>query len=411
MYDVIIVGARCAGSALALLLARSGFRVVLVDRTIFPSDTMSGHFIHPAGVSCLRRWGLFDRLAATDTPAQSLMTFDLGPVALTGPTTPAADGTASGYCPRRWLFDPLLAAAAVAAGAEFWDGVSIDGLLEEKGQVVGVRGTSRGGAAVVARAALIVGADGKRSRIAAAVAAEKYHHRPATTCNYYSYWQGFEIDHTHLFVRDGRFFVAAPTNAGLTYVGACWPIAEFNRIRADVDKAYDAALSEIDWIADRCLTANRVERVVGTADLDGYFRTAHGAGWALLGDAGYHRDPLTAQGMTDAFRHAELLAGCISDGLTGAKSMADALADYQRRRDATTLPMFQMTCDLARLQPPAPEMSALFSALPGNSAAIADFFGVMGGTVAVEDFFAPENIAAIMGTSAVQQRNERVLAS
>ena len=140
-------------------------------------------------------------------------------------------------------------------------------------------------------------------------------------------------------MRDGRFLVAAPTNDGLTFLGIAWPLDDFRRVRADIGQAYRAAVAEVPWIADRLAGAEQAERFVGTKDLDGFFRTPSGPGWALLGDAGYHKDPITAQGMTDALLHAELLAEAAVDGLSGARPLAAALADYGRRRDALAAPM------------------------------------------------------------------------
>jgi 2-polyprenyl-6-methoxyphenol hydroxylase-like FAD-dependent oxidoreductase len=397
MYDVIIVGARSAGSALALMLARAGHKVLMLDRATFPSDTMSGHFIHPTGVSFLRRWGVLDRLAATDTPPQTTMTVDFGPFALSGRPTPAADGTDAGYAPRRKMFDAMLADTAVEAGVEFIDGVTIKSPVFSDGRVIGVEGVTRSGQPIKALARLVVGADGKRSRIAEAVGAEKYHVRPSATCCYYSYWRGFDVSHTHLFVRPARFFVAAPTNDGLTLVVSMWSIAEFDRVRSNLEGEFHSAIADVPWIAERMAAASRAERFLGTADLDGFFRTAHGPGWALVGDAGYHRDPITAQGMTDAFLHAELLADAIGTGLAGVTPMDAALADYQRKRDEAVMPMYDLTSDLARLAPPTVEMAQLLTALADNGPATERFLGVISGTVPVQDFFAPDNLGAIVG--------------
>ena len=166
MYDVVIVGARCAGSALALMLARQGLKVLAIDRTTFPSDTMSGHFIHPAGVSCLRRLGLLEDLEALGAPAQATMTLDFGPIVLSGRPEPAPDGTAAAYAPRRYRFDPMLADAAVAAGASLREGVSFVEPLVEGGRVAGIRTRNAAGRTEDIRARLVVGADGKRSRLA-----------------------------------------------------------------------------------------------------------------------------------------------------------------------------------------------------------------------------------------------------
>ena len=130
------------------------------------------------------------------------------------------------------------------------------------------------------------------------------------------------------------------------------------RVRADIGKAYRAAAATIPWIADRLASAEQVGRFVGTGDLDGFFRTASGPGWALLGDAGYHKDPITAQGMTDALLHAELLATAVVEGMSGSRPLDAALLDYGRRRDEEAQPMYALTADLAGLAPPPPAMTA-----------------------------------------------------
>ncbi len=198
-------------------------------------------------------------------------------------------------------------------------------------------------------------------------------------------------------MRDGRFAVVAPTNDGRVFLAIAWPHAEFRRVRADVRTAYRAAAAEIPWIADRLATAEQAERFVGTADLDGFFRTSRGPGWALVGDAGYHKDPITAQGMTDALLHAELLAEALTAGLSGSVPLDAALAGYQRRRDDLAGPMYAMTNDLARLAPPTAEMAALVGALQDDPEATRRFMGVMAGTVPLPEFFAPENLARIVG--------------
>ena len=398
MYDVVIVGARCAGSALALMLAREGLSVLAVDRTTFPSDTLSGHFIQPGGVSCLRRLGLLEDLRSLGAPAQETMTVDFGPVVLSARPEPAPDGTAAAYAPRRYLFDPMMADAAVAAGAGLREGVSFVGPLVEAGRVVGIRTETAAARIEDIRARLVIGADGKRSRLAKAVGAQTYDRMPAASCAYYAYWSGFGAVDTRLFVRDGLFCVAVPTNDDLTFVGISWPHTERARVRADIGKAYRAAAATIPWIADRLASAEQVGRFVGTGDLDAFFRTACGEGWALLGDAGHHKDPITAQGMTDALLHAELLATAIVEGMSGSRPLDAALRDYGRRRDAEAQPMHALTADLARLAPPPPPMAALLDALRDNPADTARFLGVMARTVEAADFYAPENLARIVGT-------------
>ena len=397
MHDVVIVGARCAGSALALMLARQGLKVLAIDRATFPSDTMSGHFIHPAGVSCLRRLGLLEDLKALGAPAQDTMTLDFGPIVLSGRPEPAPDATAAAYAPRRYRFDPMLADAAVAAGASLREGVSFVEPLVEGGRVAGIRTRNAAGRTEDIRARLIVGADGKRSRLAKTVGAQVYDHRPAATCMYYAYWGGFDTPDTRLFIREGLFGAAAATNDGLTFLGIVWPHAELARVRADIGNAYREAAATIPWIADRLASATQAERFVGTGDLDGFMRTASGPGWALLGDAGHHKDPITAQGMTDALLDAELLAAAVVEGMSGNRPLDAALSDYGRRRDAAARPMHGLTAEFAGLAAPPPAMIELLHALRGNPADTARFLGVIARTVAVDDFYAPANLARITG--------------
>lgn len=397
MYDVAIVGARCAGSALALMLAREGLKVLAIDRATFPSDTMSGHFIQPAGVSCLRRLGLFEALESLGAPAQQTMTVDFGPVVLSGRPTAAADGISAAYAPRRYLFDPMLADAAIAAGAELREGVSFVEPVTEGTRVTGIVVKTDRGAMETINARFVVGADGKHSRVARMAGAQAYDTQPAASCMYYGYWSGFDTKSTRLFVRDGLFAVAVATNDDLTFVGFAWPHAELARVRNNIDKAYHEAAATLPWIADGLASAKQVGRFIGTGDLDGFFRTASGAGWALLGDAAYHKDPITAQGMTDALLHAELLASAIVEGMSEDGALDAALTEYGWRRDEKTRPMYGLTNDLARLAPPRPEMAGLLGALVANPAGTSDFLGLMAGTVAISDFFAPANFARLTG--------------
>src|SRR3954468_6421257 len=186
-YDAIVVGARCAGSTTAMLLARKGHRVLLVDKATFPSDTMSTHLVHPPGVAALERWGLLDRLVATGCPPVRDYSFDFGPLTISGAPRPV-EGIAHGYCPRRTVLDQVLVAAAVEAGAELREGFTVDDVMATGGTVTGIRGHARGGAAVAERAPVVVGADGRHSLVAKAVRPEQYDERRSHLAMYYAYW-------------------------------------------------------------------------------------------------------------------------------------------------------------------------------------------------------------------------------
>jgi len=157
-FDVIVVGARCAGSPTAMLLARKGYRVLLVDRATFPSDTVSAHLVHPLGVEALSRWGLLDRLAATGCPPIHTYRFDFGALVISG--SPGTSHSPIALCPRRTILDKLLIDAAGEAGAEVREAFTVEEVVIEDGGVVGIRGRSTNGGSMLERARIVVGADG-----------------------------------------------------------------------------------------------------------------------------------------------------------------------------------------------------------------------------------------------------------
>src|SRR5437660_942979 len=186
IYDAIVVGARCAGSPTAMLLARKGYRVLVVDRATFPSDTVSTHVVHPPGVAALGRWGLMDRLTATGCPPIHTYSFDFGPFTISG--SPGTKDSPVAFCARRTVLDKLLVDAAAEAGAEIREGFTVEKLLIEDGCVAGITGRSTGGVAVAERARLVVGADGRHSVVAKTLQAEQYNERPPLLAAYYTYW-------------------------------------------------------------------------------------------------------------------------------------------------------------------------------------------------------------------------------
>jgi len=396
-YDVIVVGARCAGSPTAMLLARKGYRVLVVDRARFPSDTVSTHVVHPLGVAALARWGLLERLAATGCPPVRTYAFDFGPFAITG-----APGTADApvaYCPRRTILDKLLVDAAAEAGAEVREDFIVEQLLMEDGRVVGIAGHAKGGETVRERARVVVGADGRHSLVAEAVRAEPYHTKPPLLCGYYSYWSGIPMDgRFETYIRLHRGFAAAPTHDDLTLIIAGWPYAEFETNKKDIEGHFLKAIELAPAFADRLRGGRREARIAGAA-VPNFFRRPYGPGWALVGDAGYNKDPITAQGILDSFRDAELCATALDATFTAARRFDDAMADYQRTRDAQVLPMYELTTQLATLEPPPPEMQQLLGAIHGNQAAMDGFVRMNAGTTSPAEFLSPANIGAIMAAA------------
>jgi flavin-dependent dehydrogenase len=396
MYDAIVIGARCAGSPLAMLLARNGYRILLVDKATFPSDTQSTHTLAQFGVIHLQRWGLLDRLAVTDTPPIHFWTLDTGPFVLRGTLT---GHIAPDYAPRRFVLDSLLLDAAVEAGAEVRTGFQVQELVWEGNQVVGIRGRTPDGALVTERAPLVIGADGKHSIVARCVQAPLYDAHPARTCCYYSYWSGVPAEDLAVYVRDRCDILAWPTNQGLTLVGINWPHEKFHAYRTDIEVNFLRMLEQVPQLAERVQAGRREERFRGTADLPFFFRQSHGAGWALVGDAGSAQDSIGGLGISNAFRDAELLAEAIDAGLSGNRPLATTLAEYEQRRNEATRPMYEFVYQLAALEPLPPNMQRLFAALQGNQAATDRIFGVLGGTVSFSEFFAPDNIERIMASA------------
>jgi 2-polyprenyl-6-methoxyphenol hydroxylase-like FAD-dependent oxidoreductase len=371
--------------------------VLLVDRATFPSDTMSTHLIHAPGVAALRRWGLLDQLAATGPPPIARYTYDFGPFTISG-SSRSSDGVTDALCPRRTVLDDLLVGAAVTAGAELREAFTVDELLIEDGAVTGVRGHAKGGANVTERARVVIGADGRKSLVAKAVRAQQYNEMPALEANYYAYWSGLPTDAAEIFARgeDGRAWAAFPTNDGLTCLIVGWPRSQFEANRADYEGHYMRTFDLAPEFAERVRGATRETRFTGTADLAGFFRKPYGPGWALVGDAGYHKDPITALGISDAFRDAEGVSAALEDALAGRRSYDDAMAAFQSARDEESFALYDFTCEFAKIEPPAPEMQQLLGAVSQSPEASNDFVSVLAGTLPVPAFFGPDNVARIM---------------
>jgi 2-polyprenyl-6-methoxyphenol hydroxylase-like FAD-dependent oxidoreductase len=398
-YDVIIVGARCAGSPTAMLLARKGYRVLVVDRANFPSDTVSTHVLHPVGVAALSRWGLLNRLATSGCPAIHTYAFDFGPFTISG--SPGTEQTPVAYCPRRTVLDKLLVDAAIEAGAEIREGFIVEEILMEDGRVVGIKGHAKGGESVSERASVVVGADGRHSLLAEAVGAGQYNTKPPLLACYYTYWSGLPMHgRFETYIRPKRGMAAVPTHDDQTLVIAGWPYSEFEANKKDVEGNYLKTLELAPEFAERLRGAKREARFAGAA-VPNFFRKPYGPGWALVGDAGYNKDPITAQGISDAFRDAELCASALDASLQGARSFDQALGQYQKTRDEQVSPMYEFTCQLATLEPPPPELQQLLAAVHGNQSAMDGFVRMNAGTISPAEFFSPGNTGAIMAAARI----------
>ena len=400
MYDAIVVGARCAGASTAMLLARKGHRVLLVDRAAFPSDIPRGHFIHRGGPARLSRWGVLDRILETGCPAVDTFVLDLAGFPLVGRNL-VVNGVAFGCGPRRMVLDKILVDAAIEAGVEFRDRLSVDDFLAEDGRIAGISGSETGGRLrVVARARLTIGADGRNSRLARAVAAATYDAVPPLTCWYFSYWSGPFERHLAIHERNRRVIFCFPTSHNLQAIFIGWPADEFHGVRRDIDGNFLQVLEGVPELAERVESGRREERFYGTADVPNFYRKPFGPGWALVGDAARIKDPIGAHGIADALRDAELLSDAAHEGLSGRRPIEEALAAYEAQRDAASKADYQENIQAARLTPLPEATRALFAALRGREEDTREFFLARQGLIPAERFFDPENMRRIMAAPA-----------
>jgi 2-polyprenyl-6-methoxyphenol hydroxylase-like FAD-dependent oxidoreductase len=332
------------------------------------------------------------------------MIFDLGAFVLVG-GVPGTNLGRGGFCPRRTVLDKLLVDAAVEAGAELREEFSAQALMWDANRVTGIKGASRGGRAVEERARLVIGADGVHSMVAEAVSAREYDTKPPLATYYYSYYSGFDADDIEQHFRDYRGVGCFPTHDGFTLIAGVWPSPRFEQLRADIEQHTRELHETTPSVKERLQAARRETKWFGTAGVANYFRQPYGPGWALVGDAGYDKDPITAQGISDAFIDADALATALDEGWSGRRRLGDVMAEYHSTRDRRAKPMYDFTCQLATLDPPAPPLAALFAALRGNRPAIDDFFSAITGSRPLAEYMNPQNIGRIITEAAdVQSR-------
>ncbi|WP_037852447.1 NAD(P)/FAD-dependent oxidoreductase [Streptomyces sp. NRRL S-340] len=394
MYDAIVVGARCAGAPAALLLARAGHRVLLLDKAAYGSDTLSTHLVHQPGVAALARWGVLDRVRASGCPPLDRTVYEVADIHIEGRARGVA-GQRSGFAPRRHVLDAVLVDAATAAGAEFRDHCRVTGLLRDGlGRVVGVEG-SQDGRPFTERARLVIGADGMRSTVARLAAAPCTVHDPRLTCAYYTYWQDVPAD-LELFERPGGWVAAVPTNDDATLVLAYFPQSRFDEVRADAHRAYREQIrATAPALHERLAGREPAERLHGSGDQQNFFRRAAGPGWALVGDAAHHKDSITARGISDAFWQAERLAEAVSGTLDGAPDLLDAaLARYAEDCARHLAPGYEATLGVARLDPHEQRLS-LLRAVQSDAELTAIYLDMVAGIASAGALYTPRLLALL----------------
>jgi flavin-dependent dehydrogenase len=338
-YDVVIAGARVAGASAALLLARAGLRVLVVDPQPRGRDTLSTHALMRGGVLQLRRWGLLDAVRAAGTPAVHTTTFHYPDERIDIPIKPA-DGVDALYAPRRTVIDPILARAAERAGALVVHGVAVSDLLRDQdGRVRAVVISGPDLAPVLAKADLVIGADGIHSKIARLAAAPVLRTMPHAAAAIYGHWPGLRVEGYHWRFGPGLGTGVIPTNDGITCVFASLPTDRFRAAPpGSIRELYHEAIRALDPEMDAALSQVEEDvKIRAFAGVPGFIRQSAGPGWALVGDASYFRDPLTAHGMTDALRDAEYLARAV------LSADAQTLLHWQTDRDEQVTAFMEIT--------------------------------------------------------------------
>jgi 2-polyprenyl-6-methoxyphenol hydroxylase-like FAD-dependent oxidoreductase len=355
-HDIAVVGARAAGAATALLLARMGHDVVVLDRALLPSDTLSTHSIARSGVVQLHRWGLLDDVLASGAPPIHEVTFHgIGDEPVTRRVKDRA-GVDVLVAPRRHILDTIVADAAAAAGAELRLGHTVTGLRRDAtGRVAGLDATGPGGEPVEIEAHLVVGADGLRSHVARAAGAHLVDVRPAGSATAYAYYGGVGWPGIEFFLSDGALAGIFPTHGGEACIWVCVPpevAVSVRREAGSMTAGFETLLARVaPALAERLRDAERASPVHATTRLPNQVRQAFGPGWALVGDALYHRDAITGHGLSDAYRDAEFLATALDAGLRGEWSMSDALTAYRREAAEARRRIFDVTCALSAFPP------------------------------------------------------------
>jgi len=361
-HDVVVVGGRVAGSATAMLLARLGHDVVVVDQASFPSDTVSTHSIARSGMVQLRRWSLLDPVLDSGAPAIRQVTFNAAGASVTRTIKDKA-GVDLLVAPRRYVLDTILAAAAERAGADMRPGVTVTDVQRDgRGRVVGVQGHDHTGAPVELGARWVIGADGLQSRVARSVGAAINQGGPAGGAAQYAYYAGIPWSGFEFFVAERSFAGVFPTHDEQACIWVLNPTTDARAVHRRAGSRVEAFGQLLERsappLAERLRQARRISPVQGMLRQPNQVRQAFGPGWALVGDAGYYRDATTAYGISDAFRDAELLAVALDQALRGAVEEPTALAGYQQQRDQALAEIFALTCRLAAY-PPVPRFIEL----------------------------------------------------
>ena len=412
-YDVVVVGARCAGATLAHDLAQAGLSVALVDRARFPSDTLSTHFFEGPGILTLQRLGLLDEMRAAGAPFLDHMDYRIEDVAGIEPTFRLPEWPGSNLCVRRTLLDAGLVRVAEEGGAHVRVESRVTSLVSSGERITGVTYSDAAGRDRQLDAALVVGADGTGSTVARLVGARRYHVLANQRFAYWGYFEGATLPDlpTFLFHRfDDDIFYGFPCEAGL-YVGAVMPSLDVLPIfNSDLDEGFTATVARCEPLAASLAGARRVGPLRGMANFPLYFRESAGRGWALVGDAGHFKDPVIGQGISDAFRQAERLADDIISGLGGTAPLDDVLADWWAWRDADAIDMHWLAADMGAAGPVPAVLVEFLRDLQSSPQRLLEFWELFQHRSRPSEVLTPERLTAVAERMAGTSLGPQVMA-
>ena len=391
-FDVVVVGARCAGAPLAMSLARAGLSVCLVDRSRFPSEVPSTHAIQPNGVAALDRLGLLDRVRSTGAPPIVQAKIDIDGVVMDYTDGSGFLGSAANpmFCVRRSTLDILLAEAATRAGADFRPGTTVTGLVAEGGRAVGVE-TSGG----PIRASLVVGADGPHSAVARLAGAREYHVTPPGRMFMWGYFEGVTAAPPRIWLGkcEDTGLLAAPTDGDLFLVAVVPSQTDRVRCLSDTSAALTQGLRSFPEVADVVSRADLALPVRTMTRWHGYFREATGPGWVLVGDAGHFKDPTPGQGIADAFRQVEHLVPVITGGLEHG-TLDARLRDWSSWRDRDAWDMYWFAGDMGAPGPTTPLVREMIRQICERAGGPDRFLKVLDHELAPSALFNPQRALA-----------------
>ncbi|HEX2119039.1 MAG TPA: NAD(P)/FAD-dependent oxidoreductase [Acidimicrobiales bacterium] len=414
-FDVVVVGARCAGSPLAALLAAQGVSVALVDKATFPSDTLSTHIFQNDGARVLARIGVLDAVLASGAPWLEQAHLRVEDLHLVHRWPRRPDDPGPMLSVRRPLLDALLVGAAEKAGASVRTGTRVTGLLERQGRVAGVRVEDGRGSSEI-EATLVVGADGRASAVARFTGARRYNVVEGQRLACWGYYEGAAAADPATFYAQRwaeEYLIACPCDTGLFLVVAVPPLDRATQFREDLEAAFDAHVVRCEPVAATVAEARRVGRPSLVAGWTGYFRESAGPGWVLVGDAGHFKDPSPGQGITDALRQAERLAAAVVEGLdSGGRFLDRTMRGWWRWRDRDAWEMAWFAHDLGRGGRVPPVLVEILRRLESDEAMVDRWFDVLNHRTRPSEILTPARLVA--ATTELLRRGEtsraRVLA-